>query len=95
MTSYDNRHNDNTCQQLRWESLKQVRKDNWLIILYINSLKDQGKLASSDLISQHRLGRKQHPVAFHVPFARMDIHKSSFFPVTIRDRNVLSKAVLS
>ena len=39
--------------------------------------------------------RKHHSLAFHTPFANIDIYKGSFFPQTNRDWNSLTDSLLS
>ena len=79
-------------RQLKWESLKKRRKDNRLILLY-KGLK--GKASIDDLIPKTRRGRNQHSNAFQTPIAYTDVYKSSFFPQTIRDWNVLPDSLIS
>ena len=81
-------------EQLGWESLHKRRKGNKLILLF-KGLKGRASKPCDDLQPPNRRSRNQHPVAFQVPYARTDIYKYSFFPVTIRDWNALPAVVIS
>ena len=72
--------------QLKWESLKERRKDNRLILLY-KGLKGKASIPTDDLIPKTRCCRNQHSMAFQTPIANTDVYKGSFFPQTIRDWN--------
>ena len=78
-------------EQLKWESLKKRRKDRRLIMLY-KGLKGAGRLPTDDFVPPIWHTRNHHSLAFQTPLAETDIHKSSFFPQTIRDWNSLSSA---
>ena len=83
--------------QLKWESLKHVkkrRKDNRLILLY-KGLKGKARIPTDDLIPKTRRGRNQHSLAFQIPSASKDVYKYSFFPQTIRDWNDLPESLIS
>ena len=71
-------------EQLGWESLHKRRKGSKLILLF-KGLKGRASIPCDDLQPPNRQSRNQHPMAFHVPYARPDIYKYSFFPDTIRD----------
>ena len=75
-------------EQLKWESLKNWRKDNRLILLY-KGLKGKTRIPTGDLIPKTRRCRNQHSMAFQIPSASIEAYKCSFFPQTIRDWNVL------
>ena len=79
---------------LKWESLKERRKDNRLILLY-KGLKGKASIPTEDLIPKTRRGRNQHSKAFQTPIANTDVYKCSFFPQTIRDWNVLPDSLIS
>ena len=80
--------------QLKWESLKKMRKDNRLILLY-KGLKGKAKIPTDDLIPKTRHGRNQHSLAFQIPSASKDVYMYSFFPQTIRDWNDLPESLIS
>ena len=80
--------------QLKWESLKERRKDNRLILLY-KGLKGKASVPTEDLIPNTRRGRNQHSKAFQIPIANTDVYKCNFFPQTIRDWNVLPDSLNS
>ena len=52
--------------QLKWESLKKMRKDNRLILLY-KGLKGKASVPTDDLITKTRRCRNQHSMAFQTP----------------------------
>ena len=80
--------------QLKWESLKERRKDNRLILLY-KGLKGKASIPTDDLIPQTRCCRNQHSMAFQTPIVNTDVYKGSFFPQTIRDWNALPDSLIS
>ena len=67
--------------RLKWESLKNGRKDNRLILLY-KGLKGKARIPTDDLIPKTRRGRNQHSLAFQLP-------------QTIRDWNGLPESLIS
>ena len=81
-------------KQLKWESLKKRRKDSRLIMLY-KGLKGAASIPTNDLIPPIRRTRNHHSLAFQIPMAGTDIYKSSFFPQTIRDWNLLTDSLIS
>ena len=81
-------------EQLGWESLHNRRKGSKLILLF-KGLKGRASIPCDNLQPQNRRSRNQHPIAFHVPYARTDIYKYNFFPDTIRDWNVLPASIMS
>ena len=80
--------------QLKWESLKQGKKDNRLILLY-NVLKGKAMIPTYELIPKTRRGRNQHSLASQIPSASKDVYKYSFFSQTIRDWNDLPESLIS
>ena len=85
--------------RLKWESLKKRRKDNRLILLY----KGKASVPTDDLIIVEisTLWHFKLPLliqmfimAFQTPIANTDVYKGSFFPVTIRDWNVLPDSLI-
>ena len=66
-------------EQLKWESLKERRKDNRFLLVY----------KGLDLIPKTMRCRNQHSMIFQIPSASVEAYKCSFFPQTIRDWNVL------
>ena len=80
--------------QLKWESLKERRKDSRLILLY-KGLKGKARIPTDDLIPKNRRSRNQHSLAFQIPSASKEVYKSSFFPQTIRDWNDLPDSLIS
>ena len=80
--------------QLKWESLKKMRKDNGLILLY-KGLKGKASVPTDDLIPKTRRCRNQHSMAFQTPIANTDVYKGSFFPQTIRNWNALPDSLIS
>ena len=67
-------------KQLKWESLKK-RKDSRIIMLY-KGLKGAASIPTNDLVPPIRR-------------TRTNIYKSSFFPQTIRDWNLLTDSLIS
>ena len=65
--------------QLKWESLKERRKDNRLILLY-KGFKGKASVPTDDLIPKTRRCRNQHFMAFQTPIANTYVYKGSFFP---------------
>ena len=80
--------------QLKWESLKKMRKDNRLILLY-KGLKGKARIPTDDLIPKTRRSRNQHSLAFQIPSASKDLYQYCFFPHTIRDWNDLPESLIS
>ena len=81
-------------KQLKWESLKKRRKYSRLIMLY-KGLKGAASIPTNDLVPPIRRTRNHHSLAFQIPMAGTDIYKSSFFPQTIRDWNLLTDSLIS
>ena len=81
-------------EQLKWESLKNRRKDSRLIMLY-KGLKGAASIPTNDLVPLNRHTRNHHALAFQTPLAGTDIYKSSFFPQTTRDWNSLTASLIS
>ena len=79
--------------QLKWESLKERRKDNRLIFLY-KGLKDKARIPADDLIPKIRRCKNQHPMAFQISSACIDAYKNSFFPRTISDWNDIRDSLI-
>ena len=71
-------------EQLKWESLKERRKDNRLILLY-KGLKGNASVPTDDCIPKTGCCGNQHSMAFQTPIANTDVYKGSFFPQTNRD----------
>ena len=80
-------------EQLGWKSLHKRRKGSKLILLF-KGQKGRESIPS-DLQPPNRRSRAQHPMAFQVPYARIDIYKYSFFSDTIRDWNALPASIIS
>ena len=80
--------------QLKWDSLKNRKKDNRLILLN-KGLKGKARIPTDDLIPKTRCGRNQHSLAFQIPSASKDVYRYSFFPQTIRDWNDLPESLIS
>ena len=51
-------------------------------------------MPTNDLVLPIRRTRNHHSLAFQIPVAGADIYKSSFFPQTIRDWNLLTDAII-
>ena len=51
-------------EQLKWESLKKRRMDNWLNILLYKGLKGKARMTLSP---KTRRCRNSHPMAFQLP----------------------------
>ena len=81
-------------EQLKWESLKNRRRDSRIIMLY-KGLKGAASIPTNDLVPPIRHVRNHHSLAFQTPFANTDIYQCSFFPQTIRDWNSLTDTLLS
>ena len=78
--------------QLKWESLKQRRKDRCYTC---KGLKGKARIPTDDLIPKNRRCRNQPSLAFQIPSASKEACKSSFFPQTIRDWNDLPDSLIS
>ena len=61
-------------EHLKWESLKKLRRDSRLILLY-KGLKGKASIPTDDLIPLVRHCRNDHSMAYHVPIANTDIYK--------------------
>ena len=81
-------------KNLKWESLKKRRKDSRLIMLY-KGLKGAASIPTNDLVPPIRRTRNHHSLAFQIPMAGADIYKSSFFPQTIRDWNLVIDSLIT
>ena len=81
-------------KNLKWESLKKRRKDSRLIMLY-KGLKGAASIPTNDLVPPIRRTRNHHSLAFQIPMAGTDIYKSSFFPQTIRDWNLVTDSLIT
>ena len=81
-------------EELKWETLQKRRKNNRLILLY-KGLKGKARIPTDDLIPKNRRCRNQHSLVFQIPTASKDAYKTSFFPQTIRDWNVLPDSLIS
>ena len=81
-------------KQLKWESLKNRRKDSRLIMLY-KGLKGAASIPTNDLVPPIRHTRNHHSLAFQIPVAGTDIYKSSFFPQTIYEIGTFWQTPLS
>ena len=81
-------------KNLEWESLKKRRKDSRLIMLY-KGLKGAASIPTNDLVLPIRRTRNHHSLAFQIPMAGTDIYKSSFFPQTIRDWNLVTDSLIT
>ena len=53
--------------QLKWESLKDRRKDSRLLLLYKAGLKGKTRIPTDDLIPKNRRCRNQYSLAFQIP----------------------------
>ena len=91
---YENGSMTDILGQLEWESLKQRRKDNRLILLF-KGLKGKARIPTDDLIPKTRCGRNQHSLTFQKPSSSKDVYKYSLFPQTIRDWNDLPESLIS
>ena len=74
---------------LKWKPLQQRRKETRLVMFYkiennMVAIEKEGRLTPSV-----RKGRNIHPKAYQVPHSRIDAHKTSYLPQTIRDWNAL------
>ena len=81
-------------KHLKWESLKTLRRDSRLILLY-KVLKGKASILTDDIIPLVRRCRNDNSMAYQVPIANTDIYKCSFFPQTIRDWNALPDSLIS
>ena len=81
-------------KNLKWESLKKRRKDSRLIMLY-KGLKGAASIPTNDLVPPIRRTRNHHSLAFQIPMAGTDTYKSSFFPQTIRDWNLVTDSLIT
>ncbi|VDI47553.1 Hypothetical predicted protein [Mytilus galloprovincialis] len=74
---------------LKWKPLQQRRKETRLVMFYkiennMVAIEKEGRLTPSV-----RKGKNIHPKAYQVPHSRIDAHKTSYLPQTIRDWNAL------
>ena len=81
-------------EQLKWESLKKMKRDSRIIMLY-KGLKGAASIPTNAIVLRTGHVRKHHCLAFQTPSANIDIYKSSFLPQTIRDWNSLTEILLS
>ena len=66
-------------EHLKWESLKKLRRDSRLVLLY-KGLKGKASIPTDDLIPQVRRCRNDLFMAYHIPIANTDIYKCSSPP---------------
>ena len=52
-------------------------------------------IPTNDLVPPIRRTRNHHSLAFQIPMAGTDIYKSSFFPQTIRDWNLVTDSLIT
>ena len=64
------------------------------VMLY-KGLKGAASIPTNDLVSPIRRTRNHHSLAFQIPMAGTDIYKSSFFPQTIRDWNLVTDSLIT
>ena len=81
-------------EQLKWQSLKNKRKDSRLIMLY-KGLKGAASTPTNDLVLPIRHVGNHHSLAFQTSFANTDIYKSSSLPLTNSDWNSLTYSLIS
>ena len=79
-------------EKLKWESLKEKRKESRLIMLY-KGLKGAASISTNDLVPPVRHTRKHYSLTLHTPLANTGIY--NFFPNTIRDWNSLTDSLIS
>ena len=72
-SNYETRSITGILGQLKWEPLKEMRKDNTLIRLY-KGLKGKANIPTDDLIPKTWRGRNQHSMAFQTPIANTDVY---------------------
>ena len=57
--------------------------------------KGAASIPTNDLVPPIRRTRNHHSLAFQIPMAGTDIYKSSFFPQTIRDWNLVTDSLIT
>ena len=62
---------------------------------FVTDLKGAASIPTNDLVPPIRRIRNRHSLAFQIAIAGTDIYKSSFFPQTIRDWNLLTDSLIS
>ena len=75
--SYENGSMTGILEQLKWESLKQRRKQGRLILFY-KGLNAKASIHHKDLVHPDRITRNIHPMAFRTLHSRTDIYNSVF-----------------
>ena len=58
-------------EKLKWESLKEKRKESRLIMLY-TGLRGAASISTNDLVPLIRHTRKRHSLTLHTPLANTD-----------------------
>ena len=58
-------------------------------------LKGAASIPTNDLVPAIKRTKNHHSQAIQIPMAWTDINKSSFFPQTIRDWNLLTDSLIS
>ena len=92
--SYETGSMTGILEELKWETLQKMRKDNRIILMY-KGLKDKARIPTDDRIPKNSRCRNQHSMVFQIPSASKDSYKKSFFPQTIRDWNALPNSLIS
>ena len=92
---------------MTYEKVTLARKKNTIKILaklyesatshsmLYKGLKGAASIPTNDLVPPITRTRNHHSLAFQIPMAGTDIYKSSFFPQTIRDWNLLTDSLIS
>ena len=63
--------------------------------LFYKGLKGKSNIPIQQLQPLGRGGRKNHSMAFRIPYANTDVYKYSFFPNTIREWNALPTSLIT
>ena len=78
---------------------KPSRREGRIIDSYyctnLKGLKGKARIPTDDFIPKNMRCRNQHSLVFQIPIASKDAYKKSFFPLTIRDWNVLPDSLIS
>ena len=81
-------------EKLKLESLKKMRRDIRLILLY-KGLKGAATIPTDDIIPPFSRSGNHPSFTFQTPVAKTEIYKGSFFPQTIRDWNAPSDSIIT
>ena len=80
--------------QLNWSSLA-IRRQVSILIMFYKIVHQSVALDLPNEIVLLDTNTRGHNMKYHTPFSRIDVHKNSFFPATIRLWNTLPQDIIN